>query len=133
MALVEGLEEWSDSDENTALLIDYLHYWLVAVYRQWVADPNDPEVIAAREEQQRLRRAGVRPADMPVVEPVARRPLRAHVERLAKVQEQVAESNRKIAAAAQESIASVVGSTERKEDGRIKVSISQLKAIRSSG
>lgn len=64
-------QEWSHSDENLAMLIDRLDYWLTSEYSSWVTDPNDPEVKRARAER---KRSGVKPPPVPLIPPVAHRP-----------------------------------------------------------
>ncbi|MCK2199199.1 hypothetical protein [Corynebacterium callunae] len=64
-------EEWSHTDENLALLVDRLDYWLGTEYAGWVTDPTDPEVKKAREEQ---KRSGHKPPPVPLIPPVAQRP-----------------------------------------------------------
>lgn len=53
------------------MLVDRDDYWLNAEYRQWVTDPDDPEVKRAREERKRRK---VKPPPSPILPPVALRP-----------------------------------------------------------
>lgn len=71
--MLEQLErrEWSRTDENLAMLIDRLDYWLTSEYSQWVTDPDDPDVKRRREESER---SGVKPPPVPIITPVALRP-----------------------------------------------------------
>lgn len=62
---------WSYTDENLALLVDRLDYWLGTEYAGWVTDPNDPEVKRERAER---KRSGVKPSPIPIIPPVAKRP-----------------------------------------------------------
>lgn len=64
-------EQWTYTDENLAMLIDRLDYWLEAEYAGWVTDPDDPEVKRARAER---KRAGKKPPPVPLIPPVAKRP-----------------------------------------------------------
>lgn len=70
-ALGEQEETWSFTDENLAMLIDRLDYWLSTEYVGWVTDPNDPEEKRKREER---KRSGVKPPPVPIIPPVAKRP-----------------------------------------------------------
>lgn len=63
--------EWTYTDENLALLVDRLDYWLSSEYTGWVTDPEDPEVKQARAER---KRSGAKPPPVPIVPPVAQRP-----------------------------------------------------------
>ncbi|MEJ6019878.1 hypothetical protein [Corynebacterium sp. H113] len=76
-ALVDGLSEWSLTDENIARLVDREDYWLNSEYSGWTTDPDDPEVKAERE---RRRRLGVKPPAMPILRPVAARPAHLQVQ-----------------------------------------------------
>lgn len=62
---------WTHADENAALLVDRLDYWLSQMYVSWTADPDDPAVRKKRLEQ---KRAGIKPAPIPIIPPVASRP-----------------------------------------------------------
>lgn len=62
---------WSYTDENLALLVDRLDYWLTSEYVGWVTDPDDPEEKRKREERER---SGVKPPPVPIIQPVAKRP-----------------------------------------------------------
>ncbi|MGV9744589.1 hypothetical protein ACWDTG_06705 [Rhodococcus zopfii] len=53
------------------MLVDRDDYWLNSEYRQWITDPDDPEVQKARKERQRR---GVKPPPFPTLVPVALRP-----------------------------------------------------------
>lgn len=63
-------QEARDS-ENLAMLLDRDDYWLNSEYSQWITDPDDPEVKAAREER---KRSGTKPPPLPILAPVALRP-----------------------------------------------------------
>lgn len=75
--LIDGLERWSDQDENLAMLVDRLDYWLNSEYRSWITDPDDPEVAR---ERARRKREGIKPPADPVIFPVAHRPAHIHKE-----------------------------------------------------
>jgi hypothetical protein len=62
---------WTYTDENLAMLIDRLDYWLSSEYVGWVTDPNDPEEKRKSEER---KRSGVKPPPVPIIPPVAKRP-----------------------------------------------------------
>lgn len=64
-------EPWSYTDENLAMLIDRLDYWLSSEYTQWTTDPDDPEVKRARAER---KKSGEKPPPNPIIIPVAQRP-----------------------------------------------------------
>lgn len=64
-------QEWTYTDENLALLVDRLDYWLGSEYAGWVTDPDDPEVKKARAER---KKSGVKPPPVPLIIPVAKRP-----------------------------------------------------------
>lgn len=70
-AALEAQPEWTYTDENLALLVDRLDYWLTSEYGSWVTDPNDPEVKRKRQER---KQAGVKPPPIPIITPVAKRP-----------------------------------------------------------
>lgn len=83
--LADGLEDtWSDQDENLAMLVDRLDYWLNSEYRSWVTDPDDPEV---KRERARRKREGIKPPADPVIFPVAHRPPQVHAELMRKLLE----------------------------------------------
>lgn len=83
--LADGLEErWSDQDENLAMLVDRLDYWLNSEYRSWVTDPDDPEV---KRERARRKREGIKPPADPVIFPVAHRPPHVHAKLMRKLLE----------------------------------------------
>lgn len=75
---------WSLTDENLAMLIDRLDYWLTSEYAQWTTDPDDPEVKAARAER---KRRGHKPPPVPIISPVAHRPPSKHQELAKRAQE----------------------------------------------
>lgn len=62
---------WSNTEENLAMLVDRLAFWLDQMWGQWTIDPDDPEVKRAREER---KRSGQKPPPVPLVPPVAKRP-----------------------------------------------------------
>lgn len=64
-------QEWSHTDENLALLVDRLDYWLTNEYSSWVTDPDDPEVKKARAER---KKSGKKAPPVPLITPVAQRP-----------------------------------------------------------
>lgn len=66
---------WSLTDENLAMLIDRLDYWLITEYSKWTTDPDDPEVKQARAKR---KREGTKPPPIPVITPVAMRPQEEH-------------------------------------------------------
>lgn len=66
--------EWSHTDENLAMLIDRLDFWLSTEYTGWITDPEDPEVKRARAER---KRSGIKPSPVPLIPPVAKRPPQA--------------------------------------------------------
>lgn len=72
--LVDGLDRWTQTDENIARLVDREDYWLNSEYTTWVTDPDDPETKRAREQMKARRRAGYRPPPTPLLSPVAVRP-----------------------------------------------------------
>lgn len=78
--------EWTHDDENTATVVDHLHYWLGLQYTRWTADPQDSKVVAAR------RKRGERPPPMPILRPVAQRPPAAHAAALKRYEALMAEN-----------------------------------------
>lgn len=70
-ALADKQSEWTHTDENLAMLIDRLDYWLTTEYAGWVTDPDDPEVKRARAER---KRSGKKPPPVPIIPPIAKRP-----------------------------------------------------------
>lgn len=70
-ALGHDPDGWSYTDENLAMLIDRLDYWLGSEYAQWTTDPDDQEVKRARAER---KRSGKKPPPVPILTPVAKRP-----------------------------------------------------------
>lgn len=109
--LIEGLDHWSDQDENLAMLVDRLDYWLNSEYRSWITDPDDPEVVR---ERARRKREGIKPPADPVIFPVAHRP--AHI-RKALMRELLKEQEK-------------TSPTVTKSDGRRFGSLSDLRKMR---
>ena len=68
--LIDGLERWSDQDENLAMLVDRLDYWLNSESRAWITDPDDP----AGPPQTRRHQTTGRPGDLPRRTPSGARP-----------------------------------------------------------
>lgn len=75
--LIEGLDEWTRTDENIARLVDREDYWLNSEYAQWTHDPDDPEA-KRRAAERKLR--GIKPPPTPILFPVAARPTALHIE-----------------------------------------------------
>lgn len=71
VALESPDDQWTHTDENLAMLVDRLSYWLDTEYVGWVTDPDDPDVKRRREER---KRSGVKPPPVPILPVVARRP-----------------------------------------------------------
>lgn len=109
--LIDGLERWSDQDENLAMLVDRLDYWLNSEYRSWITDPDDPEV---KRERERRKREGIKPPADPVIFPVAHRPPRVQAELMKRLLEKQKEK---------ETLAV-------KKDGRRFGSLSDLRKLR---
>ena len=63
--------KWTFTDENLALLVDRLDYWLSSEDVGGVTDPNDPGEKRRREER---KRQGIKPPPVPIIPPVAKRP-----------------------------------------------------------
>lgn len=110
--LVDGLDRWSDQDENAAMLVDRLDYWLNSEYRSWVTDPDDPEV---RRERARRKREGIKPPADPVIFPVAHRPPRIHAELVRELFEKQKKEEPTVA---------------KKDDGRLFGRLSDLRKLR---
>lgn len=73
VVLSEDAAPWTHTDENLAMLIDRLDYWLLSEYGQWTYDPDDPENKLARAER---KKSGMKPPPVPILTPVAQRPPR---------------------------------------------------------
>ncbi|MFT3661997.1 MAG: hypothetical protein QM809_11505 [Gordonia sp. (in: high G+C Gram-positive bacteria)] len=67
-------DQWSDTDENLATLVDLQTFWLEAEYVKWTTDPSEARRASARA---KASGAVVAPP-LPVIRPVARRPPAAH-------------------------------------------------------
>lgn len=114
-ALVEGLDEWTRTDENIARLVDREDYWLNSEYAGWIHDPDDPDTKRRAAER---RKRGIKPPPTPILFPVAARPDTLHTELMTLAQQQITEHNPPRPAAPGEGA------------GRRKISIRELQAMR---
>lgn len=69
---MDGL--WTDHEENTALLLEHFSHEVGLDWSDRTVDPDDPDVAARREEAE-VR--GLKPPTVPLIPPMAHRPLRA--------------------------------------------------------
>ncbi|WP_072689266.1 hypothetical protein [Rhodococcus marinonascens] len=74
--------------ENLAMLVDRDDYWLNSEYRQWTADPDDPQIKA---ERTRRKASGIKPPPRPLLAPVALRSPLVHSRMVEKYLADVAE------------------------------------------
>lgn len=71
VALIHDVKpSWSETDENQALVVDILNYWLEAEYVKWTTSPEEAKKVANQPRKQ--------PPPFPVIRPVAHRPKPAH-------------------------------------------------------
>ncbi len=120
--LITRLDEWTDTEENLARLVDLMHYWLGSEYAGWVTDPNDPEVIRARAER---KRSGIKPPSEPLVTPVARRPVAAQMDAVRRLNEQIHRVAPHLAEPVEQPQAPAPAAGERK-----KITLKELRALR---
>lgn len=75
--LVDDLRpSWSEVDENAAVLVDVLTYWLEAEYVKWTTSPEEAERAAKSARKQ--------PPPFPLIRPVAHRPPEVHAAAVAR-------------------------------------------------
>ncbi|OZE77227.1 hypothetical protein CH305_18500 [Rhodococcus sp. 15-649-2-2] len=69
-SLLRSVFDWDAQSrfdsENIAMLVDRDDFWLHSEYRQWITDPNDPEVKKQREQ-------AAKPPPDPLIPPVGQR------------------------------------------------------------
>lgn len=83
--LIEDLTpSWSYEQENAAMVVDTLNYWLEAEYVKWTTSPEEAKRIAARSKNREA-------APMPIIRPVAARPAKIHAEHMRRFEELTAE------------------------------------------
>ncbi|WHT21022.1 hypothetical protein N8J89_08125 [Crossiella sp. CA-258035] len=63
--------DWGLHEENTARLFDLANWYIQTIWMDRITDPDDPDIKA---EQQRAKRAGIKPPESPLIPPVAHRP-----------------------------------------------------------
>lgn len=71
VALVHDVRpSWTETDENQALTVDILHYWLEAEYVKWTTSPAEAKKAARQPRKE--------PPPFPIIRPVAHRPKPVH-------------------------------------------------------
>lgn len=71
VALIHDVKpSWSETDENQALVVDILNYWLEAEYVKWTTSPEEAKKAANQPRKQ--------PPPFPIIRPVAHRPKPVH-------------------------------------------------------